>query len=97
MNNCNLYMDSVIIVETSMKSCSGGFAHGDCRRLNVLVRKKEECSCYDVRFVDFDWSGLEGERLYPPFMSEQIQWPIGAIPGEPLMQAHDVELLNMSP
>ena len=75
-----------------------GFAHGDCRLPNVLVRPAagsptDELS-FEVKFVDFDWSGLEGEAMYPPLMSELIQWPYGAKPGGLLATAHDVELLQ---
>jgi hypothetical protein len=47
---------------------------------------------WDIRFVDFDWSGAAGARAYPPFMSAAVQWPVGALPGTLLEQAHDTQL-----
>jgi hypothetical protein len=75
----------------------GGYgAHGDCRAVNVLVRPRADACAggWDVRFVDFDGAGAEGGRLYPPFMSPAVQWPVGALPGLPLQRAHDAELLE---
>lgn len=73
-------------------------AHGDCRHVNVLVRQSSETgSSWEVRFVDFDGAGAEGQRLYPPFMSPRITWPVGALAGVPLIQSHDIELLSMGP
>jgi hypothetical protein len=71
-------------------------AHGDCRGVNVLARKLKEGSThsYDLRFVDFDWSGCAHEAVYPPLMSLGIGWPDGAVPGGQLEQAHDVALLS---
>ncbi len=74
---------------------SGGCAHGDCRKVNALVRPRAKAG-WDVRFVDFDWAGLEGEARYPPLMSEQIEWPAGAMPGELLARAHDAILLRQA-
>jgi hypothetical protein len=51
-------------------------------------------TAWDVRFVDFDWSGAEGAHAYPPYMSEAVLWPISALPGLPLARSHDAELLG---
>lgn len=32
--------------------------------------------------------------VYPPFMSLDVDWPAGAVPGAPLAQAHDLLLLR---
>ena len=51
-------------------------------------------SLWEVRFVDFDWAGVSGARLYPPLMSASVQWPLGATSGTPLLQSHDLDLLQ---
>jgi hypothetical protein len=82
--------------------CGGRGAHGDCRAVNVMVRLAPAVPAaggggtapeWEVRFVDFDGAGAEGRRLYPPLMSPAVRWPVGALPGEPLKQEHDVALL----
>jgi len=71
---------------------SGGkAAHGDCRKPNIMVKGEGENA--EVKFVDFEWAGEEGKRLYPLNMSDDIMWPEGACPCKPLMQAHDVAAL----
>jgi hypothetical protein len=42
-----------------------------------------------VRFVDFDWAGVQGVRRYTSFLSAKIAWPEGVAGGQPLQQAHD--------
>lgn len=41
--------------------------HGDVRKCNVLVNDRDARVC----LYDFDWSGEEGEQLYPPFMNHE--------------------------
>ena len=49
----------------------------------------------DVCFVDFDWAGLSGVVRYPPFMNHAgVNWPAGALDGQPILPQHDVELLS---
>jgi tRNA A-37 threonylcarbamoyl transferase component Bud32 len=38
--------------------------HGDLREQNILVRDGR------AFLVDFDWSGTEGEQMYPLFMNQ---------------------------
>jgi len=80
--------------------CGGRGAHGDCRAVNVMVRRASAPvgdavdPAWDVRFVDFDGAGVEGRRTYPPLMATAVRWPAGALPGEPLKQEHDLALLS---
>lgn len=74
---------------------SGEFGvHGDCRAINVLLRRVLSSGSYDVRFVDFDGAGPAGVRTYPPFLSPAVQWPAGAIPGTALFMQHDKDFLE---
>jgi hypothetical protein len=90
--------------------CGACAVHGDCRAVNVLVRRAPAASsgasgdaddaggAFQVRFLDFDWAGPAGAPhvRYPPFMNSMLSWPEGATPGAPITQAHDVALLLAS-
>ena len=84
--------------------CGRCAAHGDCRSVNVLVRRaptpssggEAQDAAFQVRFLDFDWAGPAGETVYPPYMSNVVSWPPGATPGSPITQAHDRQLLTSS-
>jgi hypothetical protein len=71
------------------------FAHGDMRVQNIMVREAApgSGSAYDVKFVDFEFAGAEGEASYPPYLSKAVVWPPGVAFGEPVRQQHDSELL----
>ena len=71
--------------------------HGDCRPANTLVRASPAApGGWEVKFIDFDGAGAEGDKRYPPLMSRQLPWPPGAQPGLPLAQAHDRHFLANS-
>ena len=49
----------------------------------------------EVRFLDFDWSGSEGNDTYPGFMNHQdLEWPLGVRAGLPLKQVHDLQMMQ---
>ncbi|KXZ43480.1 hypothetical protein GPECTOR_89g500 [Gonium pectorale] len=54
----------------------GGAVHSDMRQVNVMVRMREDgqepLRPLQVRFLDFDWSGLVGQALLPPFMRPRV-------------------------
>ena len=68
--------------------------HGDARDVNVFVRLGHGGNV-DVCFVDFDWAGLSGVVRYQPFMNHAgVNWPAGALDGQPILPQHDVELMS---
>ena len=68
--------------------------HGDARDVNVFVRLVHGGNV-DVRFVDFDWAGLSGVVRYSPFVNHAgVNWPAGALDGQPILPQRDVELLS---
>ncbi len=75
-----------------------GMVHGDVRPPNCLVRRVATGTSWpeswQVRFVDFEWAGREGEATYPAFLNPQIPWPLGVRYGAQLKCEHDLELLN---
>ena len=63
-----------------------GYVHGDMRECNVLY----DPTANKVVLIDFDWAGLDGVDVYPPFMNPDIKWPEGASTGKPLRHEHDL-------
>ncbi|KAK9825790.1 hypothetical protein WJX74_007851 [Apatococcus lobatus] len=67
--------------------------HGDLRRSNILVR--EPClestpEAWEVKIIDFDWAGVEGEATFAPILNHKsIGWPEGAVGGARILQKHD--------
>jgi hypothetical protein len=61
------------------------YVHGDMRSTNVLF----DVLAKRVVLVDFDWAGVDGIAVYPPFMNPVINWPKGAVTGQPIRHQHD--------
>ncbi len=59
-----------------------------------LVCRQGESGHPDVRFIDFDSSGREGEVFYPGFRNPRIPSPPGVASHQPMMSLHDSELLQ---
>jgi hypothetical protein len=66
------------------------YVHGDFRGSNVMFDTEQN----RVVVLDFDWAGIDGINVYPPFMNPEINWPEGAFPGQPLRHAHDCYWLD---
>ena len=45
------------------------FVHGDLRGPNFVLTKHG-----DIKIIDFDWAGRDGEVRYPPHLSKGIDW-----------------------
>ena len=44
----------------------------------------------EVCFIDIDWSGQEGEAVYPLFLNgSTIAWPVADPVGKQVLQQHD--------
>jgi len=68
----------------------GNFVHGDLRQNNVFWNRDQN----RVILIDFDWSGINGEKRYPCNMNPEVQWPDGASTGELLSFDHDAYWIN---
>ncbi len=66
------------------------YVHGDFRDSNIMFDTEKN----RVVVLDFDWAGIEGIHVYPPFMNPEITWPEGACTGQPLCNAHDCYWLD---
>lgn len=61
------------------------YVHGDLRDVNLLVD-----SCHQVKVIDFEWAGVEGEAFYPFFLNHvNLEWPEGASDGQKILRKHD--------
>ncbi|KAK9836490.1 hypothetical protein WJX74_001602 [Apatococcus lobatus] len=72
--------------------------HGDLRRSNILVR--EPClestpEAWEVKIIDFDWAGVEGEATFAPILNhksigwpEESRWAAAAAKQQPQQAAH---------
>ena len=49
-----------------------GLVFGDLRPLNVMITKANE-----VKLIDFNWAGVEGQAKYPSLISSDIKWVAG--------------------
>jgi Ser/Thr protein kinase RdoA (MazF antagonist) len=64
ITNKQVRRTAVRALATALKALhDAGFVHGDVHEVNVLVLDTSDGA--EVRLVDFDWSGREGEDTYP--------------------------------
>ncbi|KAF0467817.1 Protein kinase-like domain containing protein [Gigaspora margarita] len=70
--------------------------HGDLREGNILIRRFEN-NDFDVKLIDFEWSGEVGSARYSHFMNHvHIKWPVGAEDGKFVTKTHDLAMLNQT-
>jgi hypothetical protein len=48
---------------------------------------------FSVMFIDFDWSGLQGDSWPPVSKNLNLKWPPASDPGQPLTAAQDIFML----
>jgi hypothetical protein len=85
-----------MVAQAHMPSGDGiRYAHGDMRQDNIMVLVRDQ-QVQRMVVVDMEWAGVAGVATYPTLMNtRQIVWPNGARPGMPLLQKHDLELLDL--
>ncbi len=85
---------AVVQKQLAFAHSATGMVHGDMRPRNCLVRRDGKGSgSWQVRFIDFEWAGREGEATYPAGLNPEIPWPDDVAGGKQLRCAHDIELL----
>ena len=50
----------------------------------------------ELRFIDFNSAGKEGEARYELFLNRHIEWPCDSQDGQLIFQRHDEKLLFQS-
>jgi serine/threonine protein kinase len=67
---------------------SQGLVFGDLRLPNILIIKDD-----NVKLIDFNWAGEDGQAKYPPLISQEITWPEGVKAMGIMRQQHDLDML----
>ena len=70
---------------------AANMVHGDLRDTNVMVRESGEPS---IMLLDFDWSGIAGQVMYPDMISKAIYRPEGVEGGGEIRPEHDVAMMD---
>jgi len=68
---------------------SNRLVFGDLRLLNILITKDG-----NVKLIDFNWAGEDGQAKYPPLISQEITWPEGVEAMAVMRQQHDLAMLH---
>jgi hypothetical protein len=75
-----------------------GIVHGDLRAMNIKVQKgtwTDGACSWDVRFIDLDWAGNEGEAMYPWNLNNHVPRAEGAVAGGVILASHDTEQVEI--
>ena len=68
---------------------SHGLVFGDLHPPNVMITKDGE-----VKLIDFNWAGEEGQAKYPSLISSGIDWPGGVKALAVMRKEHDLYMLK---
>lgn len=72
-----------------------GLVFGDLRRPNIMLVDGDEPIQDRIRFIDFDWAGLEDERLrYPFHLSSVVCKPSGALEYDLVTREHQESMFR---
>ncbi|CAG8688952.1 11591_t:CDS:2 [Funneliformis caledonium] len=74
------------------------YVHGDLCEGNILVCRHSERECgFDVKLINFEWSGLVGTACYSHFMNHiAIHWLEGAEDRKKVTKEHDNTMLEQT-
>jgi serine/threonine protein kinase len=75
----------------------GNFVHGDIRNVNLMMACEwdERTDARNIRMVDFDWAGPEGEVCYPAHLNtKSVARPEGVTDGSLIKKEHDVAMVD---
>ena len=48
----------------------------------------------EVKFIDIDWGGADGQVRYPAFINHRASWPVLDPTDQPIKQSHDETMLQ---
>ena len=66
-----------------------GLVFGDLCSPNIMITNANE-----VKLIDFNWAGEEGQVKYPSLISSDIKWAAGVEALGIIKKAHDLEMLD---
>ncbi|CAG8801090.1 10376_t:CDS:1, partial [Gigaspora rosea] len=88
-----IFSQTKSVVKNATKSFhDSGYVHGDLRDENIMVKYKNEK--VDIKFVDFDWAGREGEAIYPESLNPAINWHVDVGWHKLIKREHDHHLVD---
>ena len=67
-----------------------GLVFGDLRSPNIMVNKMTG----EVKLIDFNWAGVEGQVRYPYLISKDIPWPDGVGALKLITCIHDNQMFD---
>ena len=65
-----------------------GLVHGDLQSPNILWKDGQ------VKFIDFDWAGVNGDTTYPTSMNPNINWAPGVGLCKHIKPEHDIYMVE---
>jgi len=68
------------------------YVRGDLRSNNIMIRTDVMDKSVDLKVVNFDWAGEEGQVHYSAEQNRAIWWPGEA--GGPTEQIHDSKMVD---
>jgi serine/threonine protein kinase len=69
------------------------FVHGDIRDSNLLVRTED--GKLQMKLIDFDWGGREGEVHYPALINDRtVHRPLAVVGGQLIKREHDLQMVE---
>jgi serine/threonine protein kinase len=71
-----------------------GYVHGDIRNPNLMLALNGSGSLVDLKLVDFDWAGKEGEVRYPHNMNLDLIRARGAKSSANITAKHDIFMVD---
>ena len=80
---------SSAVIESVKLLHRNGFVHGDLRGPNIMIGNNNQ-----VKFIDFEWAGKEGEATYPMLLNTEIGWHNDVIPGGKIKIIHDEHMVK---
>ncbi|CAG8830466.1 43236_t:CDS:2 [Gigaspora margarita] len=91
--NSEIFSKTESVVKNATKSFhDSGYVHGDLRDENIMVKYKY--GKIDIKFVDFDWAGREGEAMYPESLNPAINWHVDVGWHKLIKREHDHHLVD---
>ncbi|CAJ0835233.1 11756_t:CDS:2 [Entrophospora sp. SA101] len=69
------------------------YVHGDLHLINMMI-SITNLDEYELRIVDFDWSGRDSNVKYPLLINSEVSWHQGVTGGAPIKKEHDIQLLK---
>ncbi|KIY44873.1 hypothetical protein FISHEDRAFT_77093 [Fistulina hepatica ATCC 64428] len=90
LNVVELYDAAAVVMKEQVRTAlkllhEKGIVYGDMRSQNIMVYGDGQ-----VKVIDFDWAGKEGEVRYPPHLNKSLKWVDGVVSCGLIKKEHDI-------